>query len=74
MGEEECENDDGLKYEGFSVDLIKEIFRFLREEKFNYTFEFMDGGDKKAGTVDETTKKWTGLIGDLLDNVSEFSC
>ncbi|KAL0880154.1 hypothetical protein ABMA27_002625 [Loxostege sticticalis] len=73
VGEEECENDDGLKYEGFSVDLIKEIFRFLREEKFNYTFEFMDGGDKKAGTVDETTKKWTGLIGDLLDNVADLA-
>ncbi|XP_063826734.1 glutamate receptor ionotropic, kainate 2-like [Ostrinia nubilalis] len=70
---EACDDDDGLQYQGFSVDLIKEIFRLLREEKFNYTFEFMDGGDKKAGTIDETSKKWTGMIGDLLDNVADLA-
>lgn len=57
------------KFEGFVVDLVRNIFRILKEEKYNYTYKFVDA-NKAAGTYDKELKKWTGMIGDLLDKVS----
>lgn len=57
-------------YEGFSVDLIKEIFNILQNEmKLNYTYEFVNSNNS-YGKYNPTKKKWEGLIGDLLDKVS----
>lgn len=52
------------------MDLVKEIFRILKEDKFNYSYEFVHDEDKLWGKYDPKIKKWNGLIGDLLDNVS----
>ncbi|CAG9787778.1 unnamed protein product [Diatraea saccharalis] len=70
---EDCEEDDGEKYEGFSVDLVKHIFAILREEKFNYSYSFLHEEDKLWGKLDPKTKKWNGLIGDLLDQKADLA-
>ncbi|XP_049872658.1 glutamate receptor ionotropic, kainate 2-like [Pectinophora gossypiella] len=71
--EEKCE-DDGEKYEGFSVDLVKEIFKLLNDEwKHKYTYEFFFETDLKYGSYDPKTKKWTGLIGQLLDKKADLA-
>lgn len=59
-----------MKFEGFAVDLTKHIFKLLREEGYNYTYEFIHEEDKNYGKYDEKEKKWNGLIGDLLDKVT----
>lgn len=64
----ECKDDE--KFEGFSVDLVKNIIRILREEKYNYTYKFIYDPDMVYGIFDPEKKKWTGLIGYLLDKVS----
>lgn len=62
---------EGELYEGFSVDLIKNIFDILQNEmKLNYTYEFINTNNS-YGKYNPITKKWEGLIGDLLDKVSE---
>lgn len=63
------EEDADEKYEGFSVDLVKVIFDTLRKYNFNYTYSFLHDEDKSYGKYDAEQKKWTGLIGDLLDKV-----
>ncbi|XP_053604445.1 glutamate receptor ionotropic, kainate 2-like [Plodia interpunctella] len=74
-----CEGDDcdksdkDEKYEGFSVDLVKGIFDILRQENFNYTYEFVHDKDKGYGTYNSKTKKWDGLIGDLLDKKADLA-
>lgn len=67
-----CEEEDADEfYEGFSVDLVKAIFDLLKQEKQNYTYEFSHNVYIKTGTYDKEAKKWTDLIGDLLDKVSK---
>ncbi|XP_026733659.1 glutamate receptor ionotropic, kainate 2-like [Trichoplusia ni] len=79
---EKCEGDDceldededpDAEYEGFSVDLVKNIFKILREEKFNYTYKFVYYDDMEYGKLDPITKKWNGLIGHLLDKKADLA-
>ncbi|XP_026748791.1 glutamate receptor ionotropic, kainate 2-like [Galleria mellonella] len=78
---QKCEEDDpdcveedaDPKYEGFSVDLVKAIFEILREEKYNYTYSFYHDEDKSYGKYNPLTKKWDGLIGDLLDKKADLA-
>ncbi|CAH1176214.1 unnamed protein product [Phaedon cochleariae] len=53
------------QYEGFAVDLIKELAAM---RGFNYTFTVRE--DKANGKFDNNTGRWTGIIGDLIDGVS----
>ncbi|KAJ8716638.1 hypothetical protein PYW07_003265 [Mythimna separata] len=41
----EQDDDPNEKFEGFSVDLVKNIFKLLREEKLNYTYKFIHEKD-----------------------------
>jgi hypothetical protein len=63
------ENKDDLqgndRFQGFCIDLIKEISDILG---FNYTFRLVKDG--KYGSQDKTTKEWNGMIRELLDRVS----
>lgn len=59
----------GDKYKGFVVDLIKEIFNYLKKEKYNYSYVFVDDVTKGQGKYEEKEKKWNGMIGELLDKV-----
>ncbi|CAG5028276.1 unnamed protein product [Parnassius apollo] len=70
---EECEEDDGEKYEGFSVDLVKQIFETLKEENYNYTYSFKSDKNYDYGTYDKDKKKWNGLIGELLDKKADLA-
>lgn len=56
------------RYEGFSMDLIKEL-----AEKVNFTFEFrvLPGNDR--GSYDAKTKSWSGLLKEVLDRVKHIS-
>ncbi|XP_075975521.1 glutamate receptor ionotropic, kainate 2-like [Anticarsia gemmatalis] len=67
------EVDPDNKWEGFSVDLVKAIFDILKQENYNYTYEFVDAKNKTYGKFDTKTKKWNGLIGDLLDKKADLA-
>ncbi|KAJ2951071.1 hypothetical protein O0L34_g5451 [Tuta absoluta] len=76
VGSNCSEEDDGEKYEGFSVDLVREIFRVMREEfvpSRDYTYTFVNDEDKSYGAINPKTKKWDGLIGDLLDKKADLA-
>ncbi|CAH2084745.1 unnamed protein product [Euphydryas editha] len=60
-------------YEGYSVDLVYKIFSTLRKYNFNYTYSFLDKGYKDYGSYDTKTKKWDGMIGDLLDKKADLA-
>lgn len=69
---DDCEEDPDpdMKFEGFCVDLVAAIFKYLQEEGFNYTYTFKHLKDQEYGKYIEKEKKWNGLIGDLLNKVS----
>eukprot|EP00094_Tigriopus_californicus_P003973 TCALIF_03827-PA protein Name:"Similar to GRIK2 Glutamate receptor ionotropic, kainate 2 (Macaca fascicularis)" AED:0.16 eAED:0.16 QI:0/0.7/0.45/1/0.8/0.81/11/0/556 len=54
-------------FEGYAIDLIKEIAEILR---FNYTFKWVD--DQKYGKRNQETGEWNGMMGELLAQV-DFS-
>lgn len=53
------------RFEGFVIDLIQELANM---EGFNYTFEIRE--DKQNGARDNTTGKWSGMIGDIIEEVT----
>lgn len=71
----ECPEDyDGPKYEGFSVDLVENIVEILKsEEGKDYSYEFIYDQTIDYGEYDSKTKKWNGLIGQLLDKVGTIA-
>lgn len=78
FGEKSCHKNDtnceeetaDEKYEGFGVDLIKEIFDNLRRNKFNYTYTFRNYEDKTDIQNHMKTRKSYGVLDELLNNVS----
>ena len=52
------------RFEGICVDLVKEL---ALELNFNYSFHL--NRDDTPGRPDPRTKKWNGMIGELLDGV-----
>lgn len=52
------------RYEGYSVDLIDAIAKILG---FKYRFEVVPDGN--YGSFNKVTKKWNGLVKQLLDRV-----
>lgn len=53
------------RFEGYSIDLIDSIAKILG---FHYRFELVP--DNKYGSFNKVTKKWDGLVKQLLDRVS----
>jgi len=53
------------RYEGFGIDLIKELSEM---SGFNYTFIIQE--DSNSGYKDDKTKKWSGMIGEVINGVS----
>ena len=51
----------------YAVDLISEIAKVL---KFNFTFKWVDDGN--YGSKKEDSNEWNGMIGELMDGVSEI--
>ena len=56
------------RFEGFAIDIIHELSKMLG---FNYTFMVQD--DKNYGTFNDKTKKWNGMIGKVIAEVSQIS-
>lgn len=52
------------RFEGYSLDLIDGISKIL-----NFTYVFELAPDGKYGSYDKVTKKWDGLVRELLDRV-----
>lgn len=50
------------RYEGFGIDLIKELSEI---SGFNYTFKIQEDGN--SGYIDK--KKWNGMIGEVINGV-----
>lgn len=58
------------RFEGFGIELIQELSLMLG---FNYEFRLQE--DKDYGAIDNATGRWTGMIGEIIDevHVSRFS-
>ncbi|XP_025421709.1 glutamate receptor ionotropic, kainate 3-like isoform X2 [Sipha flava] len=56
------------RYEGFGIDLIKELSEM---SGFNYTFIIQE--DSNSGYKDEKTKKWSGMIGEVIDGRADLA-
>lgn len=52
------------RFEGYSIDLIDLIARQL-----GFKYEFQLVADNKYGSFNKVTKKWDGLVKQLLDRV-----
>lgn len=61
------ENGDGEKkqYQGFAIDLLKEIAKKL---KFNYTVYIVKDGT--YGAPNDKTGDWNGMVRELIEKVS----
>lgn len=57
------------RFEGYSINLIDEI---AKELNFKYAFELVPDG--KYGSYNKVTKKWDGLVKQLLDRVGLVGC
>lgn len=56
--------DGNDRYEGFGIDLIKELSEM---SGFKYTFRIQE--DFNSGYINDTTKKWNGMIGEVINGV-----
>lgn len=56
------------RYEGFAIDIIQEMSKMLG---FNYTFEVQTDG--AYGTFNNVTKKWNGMLGKIIAEVSRWN-
>ncbi|XP_063889783.1 glutamate receptor ionotropic, kainate 2-like isoform X1 [Scylla paramamosain] len=56
------------RYEGFCVDLIHKVSEIIG---FNYTIKAADDG--LYGNLDETTGKWRGMIGELVNQKADLA-
>jgi len=56
------------RYEGFCIDLLKEIAKIVG---FQYQIEVVKDG--KYGVENPDTHEWNGIVRDLIDGVSTFN-
>lgn len=55
------------RYEGFCIDLLKEIASMVG---FEYRIELVP--DNKYGVIDLETGEWNGIVRQLMDKVPNF--
>lgn len=69
MRKESWEQLDGNnRFEGYCVDLIKEIAK-----KLNFKYIIHIAPDHKPGKYNNDTAKWSGMIGELINGVRNGS-
>ncbi|XP_043469345.1 glutamate receptor ionotropic, kainate 2 isoform X3 [Leptopilina heterotoma] len=56
------------QFEGYSVDLIRDISRILG---FNYTIHLVQ--DNRYGSLNKVTKEWDGMIKELLEQKADLA-
>ena len=59
---------DNARFEGFCIDLLKEIAKMVG---FEYRIELVP--DSKYGVIDPVTGEWNGIVRQLIDKVSSES-
>jgi hypothetical protein len=57
------EGSEGGQYEGFIVDMLRAM---------DVDFQLVSPADKKYGSKNDATGKWTGMINMVLEKVSNF--
>ena len=55
------------KYQGFCVDLLKQIAKIC-----NFTYEIRQVNDGLHGSYSNITKKWNGLVGEIIEKVNLY--
>merc|ERR1719186_954251 len=55
------------RYEGFNIDLVKELSKVL---KFKYTVELVK--DMKYGSKNKSTGKWNGIMGEIQQREADL--
>lgn len=56
------------RFEGYCIDLLEQISRL---RKFNYTIHIVKDGS--YGSLDKSTGKWNGMVGEIINGVSLFA-
>lgn len=59
------ETEDGVRYEGYTIDILDEIARRL---SFEYSFHYVQDGEYGVLRSDGT---WSGIIGEVARGVSK---
>lgn len=60
-----------IPYRGYAVDLIDAIFNIInKDHNLNWEYEFY--ALEKTGNPIAGSKKWDGLLGDVIEHVSYF--
>ena len=67
MWKDESKNNTGELYEGFMIDMLKQIQQIV---KFNYTI-IPRNSSSFGKPINEDKTKWDGMIGELVDEVSQ---
>ncbi|XP_028166877.1 glutamate receptor ionotropic, kainate 2-like [Ostrinia furnacalis] len=61
-----------VTYRGYAVDLIKAVFEIInRENNLNWEYEFY--AVEKTGNPIPGSKKWDGLLGDIMEHKAELA-
>lgn len=58
--------DGNAQYEGYGIDLIKEL-----ADKLGFNFTFINGGND-YGSFNKTTNVTTGMLKEIVEGVSKF--
>lgn len=65
---------NGKLYEGYCIELIQKIEeRYMKEHNTKFNFKMHLVGDNQFGSVNETTRTWNGMIGEIVRNVRHLS-
>lgn len=67
MSKRDGSDSSAPQFEGYCVDLCRELASVLG---FNFTFFVTQDGDRGRFDVDQ--QRWTGMIGDLLEQASTY--
>ncbi|XP_033743401.1 glutamate receptor 2-like isoform X2 [Pecten maximus] len=60
------------RLEGYCIDVAKKVKHRYKKE-FGEDFEYEIHLNDKFGSVNETTHKWNGMIGELIDNTADLA-
>ncbi|VVC94094.1 unnamed protein product [Leptidea sinapis] len=68
------ESNGTTQYRGYAVDLVEEIFKYISKvNKEDYKYEFYRVSGDHYGNQIAGTKKWNGILGDLIDHNAELA-
>lgn len=70
---DETTTENGTIVRGYAVDLVEAIMQKIKEkEKIEFQYEFYRAPGNEYGDLIKGSKKWNGIIGELMDHVINF--